>query len=288
MTGMAYLNGAIVLEEAANVGIFDGGWLHGAGLFETMRAENGRVFRLESHVERLRHSAAKLLRPLDRGDLPPPDAFTDVLRANKMASARVRLTVTAGPMRGLDAEAGPRMTVCITAAPLAGYSSDTYANGVSVIVCPFRQNADDPTTGHKTIGYLPRLLGLRAAQSAGCLEAIWFTVSRQLAEGSISNVFLVSDGVLKTPPLDAPVLPGVTRGIILDLAREVGLQVRESPLNVNDLLDAHECFLTNTIMQVMPVVRVEKADVGDGKVGPITKRMREAYLQLVERECGNG
>jgi branched-chain amino acid aminotransferase len=285
VTSFVYFNREFLPESEAKVGIDDGGWLHGAGLFETMRAEDGRIFRLESHMERLMCSAEKLLRPIPREDLPSVDDLHGLLERNELKTARVRMTVSAGSMRiGPEAdEAG--LNVCVTASKLTAYPSKMYESGIDVIICGFRQSPTDPLVGHKTTAYLPRLLALREAQRARCLEAIWFTTSNQLAEGSISNVFVVSKGVLKTPPLHTPVLPGIARRVVLEIARRVGLEMQECTLTINDLLDADEVFLTNTIMQVMPVVRVEKHTIGDGHVGPLAKRLRKEYVKLVREEC---
>ena len=128
-----------------------------------------------------------------------------------------------------------------------------------------------------------RLRGLRADGQAQCLDALWFTTENRLAEGCISNVFIVSKGVLRTPPLETPVLPGIARACVLELAAARELETREEPLTINELLDADEVFLTNTIMRVMPVIRVERKDIAEGKVGPITQRLLDAYRALTAR-----
>jgi branched-subunit amino acid aminotransferase/4-amino-4-deoxychorismate lyase len=140
--------------------------------------------------------------------------------------------------------------------------------------------------GHKTTGYLPRLLGLRAAQRVGCLEALWFTTANRLAEGSVSNVFIVKDGALKTPPLDTPVLPGIARAEVLNIAAERGIRSMEEPIGIDELLDADEVFLTNTMMQVIPVIRIERHDIAEGRVGPMASRLYEEYRVRVKEECG--
>jgi branched-subunit amino acid aminotransferase/4-amino-4-deoxychorismate lyase len=285
MTRYVHLNGELVPEADAHVGIDDGGWLHGAGLFETMRAENGRIFRLESHMERLMRSAAKLLRPVDREQLPGESDFRTLLERNELTTARVRLTVSAGSMRAEPEADEPGLTVCVTASELLPYPDKLYETGIDVVLADFRQSPSDPLAGHKTTSYLPRLLALRKAQRVRCMEAIWFTTNNHLAEGSISNVFIIREGVLKTPPLDTPVLPGIARGVVLEIARRDGLAAEECPLTINDLLDADEVFLTNTIMQVMPVIRIERHGLGDGRVGPATRRLRESYVGLVLEEC---
>lgn len=286
MTPSVYLDGRFVSESEARIGIFDGAFLHGAGLFETLRAQNGCVFRLESHLDRLRRSAARILAPIEREELPSPEIFRELLERNDRSDARIRLTVSAGVVKEGDGDARQRPTVCLTASPLTHHPLEFYERGVQVAVCDYRVSTSDPAAGHKTTSYLPRLLGLRFAQEKRCLEALWFNTRNQLAEGSISNVFTVRGGILRTPPLDTPVLPGITRGIVFDLARREGIPAEESALGIDDLLDADEVFLTNAIMQVMPVIRVEKHDIADAKVGAMTRRIGQAYRELVREECG--
>jgi len=285
MTPNVYCNGAIVPAAEASVGLYDGGWLHGAALFETMRAHAGRVFRVESHLDRLRRSAATILRPIERAELPSRVDFLELLDRNGLQDARVRLTVSAGSMLEEAEAERAKLTVCATAAPLSPLPEHLYHKGVQVAVCNYRQSPSDPIAGHKTTSYLPRLLGLREARRWHCLEAIWFTTENRLAEGSISNVFLVRQGALLTPGLDTPVLPGIARGVVLELAERASIPAREEALTIDDLLDAEEVFLTNVIMQVLPVVRVERKDIGDGQPGPVTRRLLTLYRDLVQKEC---
>lgn len=287
MTESVYLNGRFVSEPDARISVYDGGWLHGAGLFETMRAENGRVFRLDSHIERLHRSASKLLMAIEPDRLPDHRVFAQLLDRNSLKAARVRLMVTAGSMRGHTAADGSHLTVCATASDLSPYPVDFYEKGVPVIICDFRISPSDPVAGHKTTCYLPRLLGLRQAQQGQCVEALWFTTANRLAEGSISNIFIIKDGILKTPPLDTPVLPGIARGIVLEIARRIGIEAQECPLTINDLLDADEVLLTNAIMQVMPVIRVEKHDIHNGRVGSLGKSFLQEYRRQVIEECSS-
>lgn len=289
MSGMVYFNGKFVPEPDAAVSVYDGGWLHGAGLFETMRAQEGRIFRLESHLSRLLQSAQRILKPMQRDDLPDQSVFHELLERNLLRAARIRLTVTAGSMlaKGSEEKSQP-INICITANPLAPYADSNYEKGVPVIICPYKISPSDPTAGHKTTAYLPRLLGMREAQAAKCMEAIWFTTKNLLAEGSITNVFIVKDKVLKTPPLDTPVLPGIARSVVLEIAEDEKMEAVQCPLTIDDLLDADEVFLTNAIMEVMPVIRVEKHDIAQSKVGPIAQRFRECYRQKVRKECRLG
>ncbi|MFQ5459125.1 MAG: aminotransferase class IV [Myxococcota bacterium] len=286
MSAVVYLNGSFVPVGEARIGVRNGGWLHGAGLFETMRAEHGRVFRVEKHLDRLIASAEKLLVPVDRGRLPGAQAFGELLERNGLARARVRLTVSAGDvLEAVEGEARA-LTVCATSSALEGYPESRYAAGVTAMLSRHRQSAYDPLAGHKTTSYLPRLVALKEAHEAGCAEALWFTPENLLAEGSISNVFVVSGGEVVTPPTGTPVLPGIARQVVLELCGGAGRPVREGKIDINGLLDADEVFLTNAILQVMPVTRIEKHRIGDGKPGPVTRDLRERFRACVERECG--
>lgn len=284
MNETVLFNGQFVPSSDARISIYDGGLLHGAGLFETIRAEHGRLFRLDRHIERISRSAARLLAPLPEGTLPGATTFGELLRRNGLQSARVRLTVTAGSLRNSSEN---ELTVVATAAPLSDYPAELYDQGVSVIVSNYRTSNTDPTAGHKTTSYLPRLLGLREAQQARCTESIWFTTTKHMAEGCISNVFVVRNGAIRTPPLDTPVLPGIGRAMVLEIAKSCSLKAEETPLGIDDLLDAQEVFLTNSIMQVMPVIRVEKRDIGSGRVGEVARQLLREYRKLVEKECSS-
>lgn len=285
MSDTVYLNGAFLPAADAKIGIYDGGFLHGAGLFETMRADFGRVFRLDAHLDRLLRSAEKLALPIERPDLPLTRDFDELLGRNGLPTARVRMTVTVGSLHPASAGEGkPALTVCVTAADLPPQPPELLARGLSVMITTFTQSTTDPMAGHKTLNYLPRLLALRSAQKLACGEALWFTPQNYLAEGCISNVFIVKNGALATPPLSTPVLPGVSRAVVLEIAAAEGIPADERPIDINDLLDADEVFVTNSSVQVMPVCRVEKKDIGTGRPGPMTTQLRQTFLELVRQE----
>ena len=287
MSRHVYLNGALLPESEATISIYDGGWLHGAALFETMRAENWTVFRLQDHLRRLHRSAETLLRIVHPEVLPTPAKLRDLLVKNHHADARIRLTVSAGAMLpgAGPSDGGPGLTVLATTAGLDAYPAKLYEQGMHIAVCNFRQSRTDPLASHKTTAMLDRLLALRAAHGVKCAEALWFTTDNYLSEGCISNVFVVKDGTLKTPPLDTPVMPGIARRVVLEVAQRDGLSCREEALTIDDVLDADELLLTNAIMQVMPVIRVESRDIADGRVGPVAKALLKGYRTLVDKEC---
>ncbi len=286
---LIYLNGEFVLADQAKVSAFDAGLLYGAGLFETMRSYNGTVFRGRQHLERLYHSA-EVFSLRTPGPLETLlEAMHELLRRTDLPDARLRLTMTMGDTRatllhqqGQAEEPGP--TVIIAATPFEPHPQRLYEDGASVLLSPQRQGKHDVTAGHKTIGYMPRLLVLRRAQGLGLLEALWFTTDNLLAEGCISNVFVVKGGVVKTPPLDTPALPGVTRATVIEVAQASEIPVEERPLTINDLLEADEVFLTSTSMEVMPVCRIEKHAVADDKPGPVSRRLLGLFRELAAQE----
>ena len=158
--------------------------------------------------------------------------------------------------------------------------------GALVVLCQFKQNPTDPTCGHKTCNYLSRLLALDGAWQCGAVESLWFTTDNRLAEGCVSNVFIVKDSKVFTPPIGTPVLPGIARKHFLQVAAENAVELIEKNLFINDLLEAEEVFITNTIMQILPVAAIEAHVVGDGKVGTITKKLTEAFRNHFNMVCG--
>ena len=293
-----WINGDFVDEAEASVSVRDTGLLHGAGVFTTMRAHNGGVFQLDRHLRRLRDSCDALFIPLLPKDEVLAAATDELLRRNGLTEARLRLTVTRGSAQQ-DPLHGVRLTpnVFLTAAELEPYPAEFYERGLTAILLDEQKlNPYDLAAGHKTLNYFSRLAALREANRRGAGEALWFNVHNYLESGSITNVFVVKDGALLTPPTPAELreptvasaipypksatLPGVTRAVVMDLARAAGVEVRPAAIDVNQLLAADEVFLTNSIMGVMPVCRLERKAVGNDKPGPITRRLAEAYHAL--------
>jgi branched-subunit amino acid aminotransferase/4-amino-4-deoxychorismate lyase len=295
-----FLNGKMVPPEQALVSAEDSGLQHAVGLFETMAARHGRVFRLDAHLARLARSAAELGLTRDLDTVALRDAVELTLRHNELDEARLRLTVTAGaatllaPRDGPSPQA-PERTVLVVAVPPTAYAPAYFERGITALVAPPLANPLDPLSGHKTLSYWGRLRTLRQAAAAGAGEAIWLNVSNHLASGAISNLFLVKNGTVLTPPahgeevpraLPAPVLPGITRAAVLELCDELGIAVQRQMLAIPDLLDADEVFLTNSSWQLLPVTKVEKKAIGGGAVGPVSGRLRAALLELIEQETG--
>jgi branched-chain amino acid aminotransferase len=247
-----------------------------------MRASNGVVFALDDHLDRLFASAEKLKINL-RGDRQfVADAIYQTLNANELKDARIRLTATSGAINAEKAEP----TLLVTAVSFEPYPKEYYDKGIIVVLNSYRQNPNDVLAGHKTTSYFSRISALAVAHQKRAAEAIWFTVDGRLAEGCISNVFLVKDSVLLTPSLKTGILPGIARKTVLELAGKNSIKAEEKELTIDDLLGADEVFITNVIMQVMPVVAVESHNVGNAKPGALTKRISSLYTECFNKEVG--
>jgi branched-chain amino acid aminotransferase len=300
-----WLNGVFTDESSASVSVRDTGLLHAAGVFTTMRAYNGQVFQLARHLARLRSSCDALFIPLQYRDEVLTAVVGEILSRNQLSEARLRLTVTRGvstqdPLHGLRLEP----TVFLTAAGLEPYPREFYERGMTVAVLDEQKlNPYDLQAGHKTLNYFSRLASLREANKHGAGEALWFNVHNYLQSGSISNVFIVKNNTLITPPTPqemqdaelrermpypkSAVLPGVARSVILELAQEHNIATRLDGININQLLEADEVFLSNSIMQVMPVARVERHAIGADRPGPLTMQLAESYEALIAHDSSS-
>lgn len=274
---VVWSNGELLSADDACLSIYDAGLLHGVGLFETMRSYGGKVFRLADHLDRLFDSASALGIVITQQRQDIEAGIDRLLEDNKLTDARLRLTVTRGSVRQVDADKPNGSTLFITAASTAGYPEEMYRYGMCVLISPYKQNVDEPTAGHKTLNYFGRLIALQQAQQNKAGEALWFTPTNRLSEGSISNVFIVKGHKLMTPGLEWGVLPGIARKVVLELAQANGIESQQCELTIDDLFGADEVFLTNSIMELMPVRQIERHEVGDGKPGEMYRQLHELY-----------
>ncbi len=300
-----WINGNLVDDHSAAISIRDTGLLHGAGIFTTMRAYRRRVFRLDYHLERLRRSAQAMFVPISYSDEQISSAIAQLLEANELTEARLRLTITRGTMSN-DPVHGLRLdpNIFITATALEAYPQEYYQKGMTVLAYDQQKaNPFDVQAGHKTLDYFSRFTAMRQASNRGAGEALWFNIFNYLQSGSISNVFIVKNSQLLTPPtqqdLEDPlirentpypasnVLPGITRRVVLELARSNDIPVQIKALAINDLLDADECFLTNSIMEIMPVCRIERKPIGQDRPGDLTQKLVMLYRTAVDQFVGS-
>jgi branched-chain amino acid aminotransferase group I len=287
MEQIVYLNGALVPRSQARISPFDLGFLYGYGLFETMRAYSGRIFRLDSHLERLSKSAQLLGLPLNACDLEK--ACSDTLKANKLEEARIRLTASIGEGEAIpDPPRNPKPTVLVVATSYTPPSAETYKKGYKVVVASIHQNSQSPLSRLKTVNYLNQLLARREAKEKGDDEAILLNERGSLCEGSTDNIFLVSKGILITPSEESGCLPGITRHVVLELAQELGFKVAEREVRLEELLNADEAFLTSSLIELMPITEVNGKSIGKSKTHKVTKRLMSAYKEAVAREIKKG
>jgi branched-chain amino acid aminotransferase len=282
-----HLNGRLVPEEEALVSVFDRGFLYGDGVFESMRAAGGVVFRLKRHLERLFRSAEGIGLDLTAAAPALAAAPGEVLEANRLSEARIRLTVTRGTGRPGDyVEALGPPTVVVSAAPFQELDESLYAGGVRVMIPRRRQippDSLDPAI--KSTSRLGSVLARLEARDRGAFEAVLLDGGGHLTEGTVSNIFLVVTGRLLTPPAPAGGLPGITREAVLELARAAAIEVSEERLPAELLADAQEAFLTNTSWEVLPIVQVDERRIGEGVPGPVSRDLLAAYRDLLQREC---
>jgi branched-chain amino acid aminotransferase len=284
MEQIVYLNGSLVPVNQARISPFDMGFLYGYGLFETMRAYSGRIFRLGKHLERLSKSAQALSLPLDSFDLKR--ACHDTLKANKLNEARIRLTVSLGEGEAApDLPKHPSPTVLVTAARYVPLSAEAYSKGYKTVVSTIDQDSQSPLSHMKSANYLNHILARKEARSSGADEAILLNESGFLCEGSSSNIFLVSKSTLITPVEESGCLPGITRQVVIELAQALGIGLVRREVQLEELLHADEAFLTSSIIELMPVSEVNGQRIGRGKV---TERLMQAYKEIVVKETKQG
>jgi len=277
-----YLDGKLVPKEQATVSVYDHGFLYGDGVFEGIRVYDGNVFRLEAHIDRLYESARSLALeiPMSREELIR--ATLETVAANQKRDVYIRLVISRGPGDlGIDPAKCSRPTVVIIADAIALYPAELYEKGISLVTATHRRipvDCFDPRI--KSLNYLNNIMAKMEARNAGCPEAIMLNHHGRVAECTADNVFAVKGGTVRTPDLLEGALGGITRGAVLELAREAGLRAEETRLALHDLYNADECFLTGTGAEIVPVVSVDRRSIGDGKPGPTTKRLLEAFRVL--------
>lgn len=282
MSTQVYIAGRLVPKEDAKISVYDHGLLYGDGVFEGIRVYNRKVFLLQEHVDRLYHSARAIRLTIP---LSPPEmirAVNDTVAANGLVDGYVRLVVTRGAgSLGLDIRKTSQPQVIIIADTIILYPEELYEKGLEIITAPTIRNHPAALSPRiKSLNYLNNILAKIEGTDAGCAEALMLNHKGEVAECTGDNVFIVSGGVLKTPPADAGILEGITRNCVMRLARAAGIPVLEPPLTRYDLFAADECFLTGTAAEVIPVVKLDGRTIGDGKPGPITQQLRKRFQEF--------
>jgi branched-chain amino acid aminotransferase len=274
-----YVDGKFFDEKKATVSVFDHGLLYGDGVFEGIRAYNGRVFKLLEHIDRLFCSAKAILLTLPMSHREIMDAVVETCRRNRIRDGYIRLVVTRGVGGlGLNPNRCKRPSVIVIADRIQLYPVEYYERGLDIITVPTVRNLHSALNpAIKSLNYLNNILAKIEANNAGCEEAIMLNAEGFVAECTGDNLFIVKGKQLLTPPLYAGALYGITRGVVIELAGQEGLAVSETNLTRYDLFNADECFLTGTGAEVIPVVKIDGRQIGTGQPGPVTQSLVAKY-----------
>jgi branched-chain amino acid aminotransferase len=284
---LIYVDGEFVPTSEAKVSVFDRGYLYGDGVFEGIRGYNGRIFRLDQHIERLYRGAKAIALEIPLTPEEFKDIVVETVRRNGLSDCYIRAVVSRGVGDlGLDPRKcrGPA-TVVVIASSIELYPDEVYEDGLEVITCVTRRNLPTAVNPQmKSLNYLNNILAKLEVARAGAHEGLMLNHMGHVAEATGDNVFVWRGGTLITPPVHAGILEGITRMVVLELAEEMGLPVREDNVTVYDVYTADECFLTGTAAEVAPVARVDGRLIGDGKPGPITKRLMGRFEEVTVTE----
>jgi branched-chain amino acid aminotransferase len=279
-----YIDGKYFDEKNAKVSVFDHGLLYGDGIFEGIRAYNGRVFKLKEHIDRLFCSAKALLLDIPLTHSAVMLAVLNTCRRNTMRDGYIRLIVTRGVgTLGLNPNRCKHPSIIVIADRIQLYPEEMYKKGMAIVTVPTTRNhhnAINPAI--KSLNYLNNILAKLEANIAGVEEAIMLNTSGYVAECTGDNIFIVKGGQIFTPPLSAGALYGITRGVVMELAKNADINVSEPDLTRYDLFNADECFLTGTGAELIPVTKIDGRMIGNGKPGSVTRNLVEKYHELTQ------
>ncbi len=280
-----YISGKFYDKADAKISVYDHGLLYGDGVFEGIRCYNGKVFKLDEHLDRLYDGARHIHLEIPLTRQAFGEAIYETLRVNGLRDAYIRAVVTRGiGTLGLDPRKCSKPEVIIITDSIQLYPPEMYDKGLELATVATIRNhpaALDPRI--KSLNYLNNVLARIEATLCGCEEALMLNHKGEVAECSGDNIFIVKHGVLKTPPPDAGILKGITRGVVIELARQAGIPVQEVPLTRHDIYAADECFLTGTAAEIIAVSKVDGRVIGSGRQGPITKLLHQRFHELTRQ-----
>jgi branched-chain amino acid aminotransferase len=282
MSRQVSINGTLVPEAQATVSVFDHGLLYGDGVFEGIRVYGGKVFLIQDHIQRLYESALaiRLTIPFTQDEMVA--AVDETVVANQITDGYVRLVVTRGAgTLGLDLRRTHDPQVIIIADTITMYPPELYENGMQLVTASTIRNHPAALSPRiKSLNYLNNIMAKSEGTDAGSVEALMLNHKGEVAECTGDNIFIVRKGILKTPPPESGILEGITRGAVMQLARDKGITVLETPMERHDIYIADECFLTGTAAEVIAVVSLDGRTIGTGRPGPITQRLLEGFRAL--------
>lgn len=283
MSQQIYINGEFFSREDAKISVYDHGLLYGDGIFEGLRIYSGKVFRLHQHLVRLWESAAAIALPMPLTIEKLTADVNETVAKNGLSDGYIRLVVTrgAGPL-GLDPFKCSNAQIIIIVDKISMYPDELYQNGLELVTASTIRNHPAALSPRiKSLNYLNNIMAKMEGLRAGCVEAVMLNTRGEVAECTGDNIFLVKNGKLSTPPIDAGILEGITRNAVLELAADAGIETSEQPLTRHDIFVADECFLTGSAAEVIAAVKLDGRTIGTGKPGPVTQRLNEAFRKLV-------
>ena len=285
MSQQIYINGEFFSKENAKVSVYDHGLLYGDGVFEGMRIYSGRVFRLEQHLVRLWESALAICLKIPITLEQLTKDVNECVAKNGYDEGYIRLIVTRGTgALGLDPyKCSDPQVICIVD-KITLYPDELYQNGLELVTAStIRNHPAALSTRVKSLNYLNNIMAKMEGLKAGCVEALMLNHNGEVAECTGDNIFIVKNKLLMTPPVEAGILEGITRNAVLELADELGIEAIETTLTRHDIYTADECFLTGSAAEVIAAVKLDNRQIGDGKPGPITSQLNEAFRILVRQ-----
>lgn len=281
-TSQIYIDGKFYAEADAKISVFDHGLLYGDGVFEGIRFYNGRVFRLEEHMERLWDSARSICLEIPISIPAMNEALLETIRKNDMRDGYIRLIVTRGVGNlGLNPTQCKTPSIIIIAAPITLYPKEVVDRGLTVVTCASRRtNPAALNPAVKSLNYLNNVMARIEANLAGADEALMLNDAGNVAECTADNVFIIKHGHIFSPPISAGALRGITRAVAFEIAAELGMKVTETDITRHDVFTADEMFLTGTAAELIPVVKADGRKIGSGKPGPVTTRMMTRFREI--------
>src|SRR4030081_3794636 len=284
---MIFIDGKFYSQADAKISVFDHGLLYGDGIFEGIRFYNGRVFRLEEHIDRLWDSARSICLEIPMSKTEMTEALLETIRQNDLRDGYIRQIVTRGVGNlGLNPAQCKRPSVIIIVAQIALYSEAVYQNGLTVVTCATRRTSPGALNpAVKSLNYLNNVMARIEANLAGADEALMLNDAGNVAECTADNIFVIKRGQIFTPPISAGALRGITRSVVFEIAGELGMKITEADITRHDVFIADEAFLTGTAAEIIPVVKADGRPIGTGKPGPITMRAIGRFREIT-RETG--
>ncbi|MBI2252337.1 MAG: branched-chain-amino-acid transaminase [Armatimonadetes bacterium] len=281
-----YIDGKYYPQEEAKISVWDHGYLYGDGIFEGIRAYNGRIFRLDQHIDRLYDSAKSILLKIPLAKAEMIEAVLETCRKNNISDGYVRLVISRGiGDLGLDPRKCLKSTIVIIADKINLYSEEKYQNGLKVIIAATRKNFPEALNPRiKSLNYLNNILAKIEGIQAGAEEVVLINTNGFVTECSAENIFIYKKGILSTPRGSVGILEGITRDTVLEIAQNLGIKVEESLLTSHDLFVAEEFFLTGTAAEIIPVVEINGRIIGEGKPGKLTLRLLEEFRKITKIE----